>query len=192
VHVTKKWIHIYDYYKAKQQRQLGFAELCFHCEEWVTSEESWREHCQLHLNEIQNLPVQCSPLSWRYTLATAGYCLFCLYDGLKSATERFDQFTVKREWWNHVQEHLQHLEEWVKFNGDFVITCPDPRCGLAFKSTIDLRLHCQDVHGVEVDLESTKRPLEVEDTKCIQKQEKVKLQWIPLACPDVYGFRREA
>ena len=90
---------------------------------------------------------------FRQTPATAGQCLFCLFDTKRSATDRFHQFAVKRNWRDHLQEHFRCLEE--TYNGaqmkgeSYVIVCPDLRCALSFKSMVDFQCHCQDIHCVD-------------------------------------------
>ena len=90
---------------------------------------------------------------FRQTLATAGQCLFCLFDTKRSATERFHQFTVKRNWRDHLQEHFRYLEQ--TYNGaqtkneNNMIICPDLRCALSFESMVDFQYHCQDIHCVD-------------------------------------------
>ena len=90
---------------------------------------------------------------FRQTPATAGRCLFCLFDTKRSATERFHQFIVKRNWRDHLQEHFRHLEETynnAQTKGESnVILCPDLRCALSFESMVDFQCHCQDIHCVD-------------------------------------------
>ena len=153
IKTINRWDHIYRCYQADLEQQYKFAQLCFQCDEWVTSGASWYEHCQDHLNNLETLPVQCNPLMFRQTPATAGQCLFCLFDTKRSATERFHQFTTKRNWRDHLQKHFRHLQETydgAQMKGESnVIVCPDLRCGLSFKSMVDFQCHCQDIHSVD-------------------------------------------
>ena len=102
IKTINRWDHVYRCYKADLEQQYGFAQLCFQCDEWVTSGANWHEHCQSHLNDLETLPVQCNPLMFRQTYAAAGQCLFYLFNTKRSATERFYQFTVKRNWRDHL------------------------------------------------------------------------------------------
>ena len=122
----------------------------------------WFEHCQRHLTDLETLPVQCNPLIFRRTLATAGQCLFCLFDARLSPTKRFHQFLIKQSWKEHLQEHFWQLEDTsrrsIKVGENIVVPCPDPRCALSFDSIQDLQCHCQDVHCVErIKLDPMKR-----------------------------------
>lgn len=40
------WKHIYDCYKTNQIAEHGFAELCFHCQNWIVDKLEWEDHCQ--------------------------------------------------------------------------------------------------------------------------------------------------
>lgn len=162
ISIGDRWEHIYRCHKGDLERKYGFAELCFQCDEWITSGTGWFEHCQRHLTDLQTLPVQCNPLVFRRTLATAGQCLFCLFDLKLSPTKRFHQFLVKQSWKEHLQEHFWHFED--RYNRSMetgeskIVLCPDPRCALSFDSIQDLQCHCQDVHCVErVKLDPIKR-----------------------------------
>ena len=157
-----RWEHIYRCHKSDLERKYGFAELCFRCDKWITSGTEWFEHCQRHLTDLETLPVQCNPLVFRRTLATAGQCLFCLFDLKLSPTKRFHQFLVKQSWKEHLQEHFWHFED--RYNRSMetgeskVVLCPDQRCALSFDSIQDLQCHCQDVHCVErIKLDPIKR-----------------------------------
>ncbi|KAL8936221.1 MAG: hypothetical protein Q9216_005048 [Gyalolechia sp. 2 TL-2023] len=162
INIGDRWEHIYRCHKGDLERKYDFAELCFQCDEWITSGIGWFEHCQRHLTDLETLPVQCNPLVFRRTLATAGQCLFCLFDLKLSPTKRFHQFLVKQSWKKHLQEHFWHFED--RYNRSIetgeckVVPCPDPRCALSFDSIQDLQCHCQDVHCVErIKLDPIKR-----------------------------------
>lgn len=157
-----RWEHIYRCHKSDLERKYGFAELCFQCDKWITSGTGWFEHCQRHLTDLETLPVQCNPLVFRRTLATAGQCLFCLFDLKLSPTKRFHQFLVKQSWKEHLQKHFWHFEDRYKRSMETgeskIVPCPDPRCALSFDSIQDLQCHCQDVHCVErIKLDPIKR-----------------------------------
>ena len=153
ISIANRWNHIYRCYKAELERRDGFAELCFQCDEWITSGRGWHEHCRRHLDDLETLPVQCNPLAFRQTLATAGHCLFCLFDSNLPPTKRFHQFLIKQSWKEHLHSHFRKLEEKYdplqKPAESKAVPCPDPRCALSFDSLGDLQCHCQDVHCIE-------------------------------------------
>ncbi|KAI9758897.1 MAG: hypothetical protein M1840_003737 [Geoglossum simile] len=92
IKLGQRWSHIYKCYKEDLENQYSFAQLCFQCDEWITTETKWQDHCQRHLDKLETLPVQCDILTYRRTLASAGFCHFCLFDPNKSATERMYQW----------------------------------------------------------------------------------------------------
>lgn len=102
---------------------------------------------------IPRLPIQCNPLFFRKTLATAGQCIFCLFDSNLPPITRFYQFLDKRSWKEHLQKHFGEQEEGYsrlqRLSKNKAVTCPDPRCALSFDSTRDFQFHCQDVHCVD-------------------------------------------
>ena len=144
------------------EKEQGFAELCFQCDEWIADGAGWFEHCQFHLNDLETLPLQCNPLVFRRTLATAGQCLFCLFDLKLSPTKRFYQILIKQSWREHLQEHFWHLEDICNRSTETgeskAVPCPDPCCAMSFGSVQDLQCHCQDVHCIErIKLDPIKR-----------------------------------
>ena len=153
ISVGNRWNHVYRCYKTELENEHGFAELCFQCDEWMTSGQRWQKHCQHHLNNLESLPIQCNPLVFRQTVATAGYCLFCLFDPNLPPTKRFYQFLIKQSWKEHLHSHFWQLEKEYDRLKESVESkaapCPDPRCALSFDSLGDLKYHCQDVHCVE-------------------------------------------
>lgn len=168
IKIGDRWEHIHRCYKSDLERQYGFAELCFQCDEWIISADKWFEHCQNHLSDLETLPVQCNPLVFRRTLATAGQCLFCLFDLKLSPTKRFHQFLIKQSWKEHLQQHFWHLkndyDKSMKTGESNAVPCPDPRCALSFDSIQDYQCHCQDVHCIErIKLDLTKK-------RCLTRQ----------------------
>ena len=192
---VNRWDHIYRCHKADLEQQYGFGQLCFQCDEWVTSGAGWHEHCQSHLENLETLPVQCNPLMFRQTPAAVGQCLFCLFDTKRSATERFYQFTVKRNWRDHLQEHFRHLEE--TYNGaqtkgeSNVILCPDLRCALSFKSMVDFQCHCQDIHCVDkIKLEPARKRCRIKQpvvgARHTFRSEAKRDDWLDIECEESY------
>lgn len=159
IRLAARWDHIYRCHKASLAAKHGFAELCFHCDRWITGKQGWREHCRRHLNDLESLPVQWNPLTFRQTLAAAGYCPFCLFNPLLTPEERFRQYPKKLPWQQHLDRHFDGLEgkdELGKEDGLALasggsneikaMSCPDPRCGLSFNAIVDLQYHAQDTH----------------------------------------------
>src|SRR5438045_6300189 len=104
-----RWRHIYGCYRKHLVASHGFVELCFPCSEWIVSEEEWKDHCQAHLDKPDTVPTQCNPLIYGGTLASPGYCPFCLGDESLPATTRMHQFLVQAEWRDHIHQHLENL-----------------------------------------------------------------------------------
>lgn len=48
---------MYSCYKKHLRSCHGFAELCFSCSEWITSQEGWEDHCQGHLDKPEVVPT---------------------------------------------------------------------------------------------------------------------------------------
>ena len=162
ISMGNRWEHIYCCHKGNLERKYGFAELCFQCNEWITSGTEWFKHCQHHLIDLKTLSVQCNPLVFHWTLVTAGQCFFCFFNLKLSPTKCFHQFLVKQSWKEHLQEHFWHFEDrynwFMEMNESKIVPCPDPCCALSFDLIQDLQCHCQDVHCVEcIKLDSIKR-----------------------------------
>jgi hypothetical protein len=124
----------------------GFAELCFACSEWFTSEKTWTDHCQHHLDEPDGIPTQCNPFRYGGCLASPGYCPWCLGDATRPAAVRMQQFPDRPKWQAHIDEHARKLD------GSNTSICPHPRvqCTEAFGSVQGLKFHLHDVHCVEL------------------------------------------
>lgn len=109
IRLAARWDHIYRCHKASLAAKYGFAELCFHYDRWITGKQAWREHYRRHLNDLESLPVQWNPLTFRQTLAAAGYCpfyLFNLLNPLLPPKERFRQYPKKLPWQQHLDRHF--------------------------------------------------------------------------------------
>jgi hypothetical protein len=152
------WRHTYTCYKKICSDYYGFAELCFHCNEWTLGSEAWNDHCQEHINNLETFPVWCDPLTHGGVLAIAGHCPFCLTDARLPATTRMYQFLNRRKWLEHVHKHVQDLD-----NGK-PARCPHPQpsCAKFFESVLHLQFHLQDTHGIDFIRERVKlkRPRE--------------------------------
>lgn len=162
IEIAKRWDHVYRCKMLSLKKEYGFAQLCFQCDEWIAGRERWDEHCEKHVEHLAGLPVQVNPFNFRYTVAAAGQCIFCLFDSDLPAAERFRQFLVKQGWKQHISLHFLELErkrDVQEPDGDSTIPCPDPRCALDFESVQDLRYHCQDAHCVDnLKINTAKRP----------------------------------
>ncbi|RHZ51665.1 uncharacterized protein CDV56_103977 [Aspergillus thermomutatus] len=159
---NRRWDHIYQCYQAELQKTDGFAELCFQCDTWVTAAAEWNDHCQNHLDDMDTLPVQFNPLTFRHTLAAAGQCLFCLFNRNLPSDRRFKQYLTKQHWIGHLQGHFQELQE--KFQSDHgqdetkTQPCPDPRCALSFNTFSEFQCHCKDIHCIDrITIDTVKR-----------------------------------
>ncbi|KAF2476153.1 uncharacterized protein BDR25DRAFT_350441 [Lindgomyces ingoldianus] len=137
--VSKKydWRHIYNCYKKDRSAARGFAELCFKCNEWVLSEQEWKDHCAGDLQDLDSFSIYFDPLIYSGVLATPGYCPYY-------------------KWLLHIQKkHMAKLEkrETVK---ESAITCPPPHpnCPKSFHSVLHLEFHLEDIHGIPL----TKKP----------------------------------
>ncbi|KAI9776699.1 MAG: hypothetical protein M1839_009426 [Geoglossum umbratile] len=147
---SRRWNHIYKCYQEDLKGKHGFAQLCFQCDEWITAKAEWQGHCQRHLDKPETLPVQCDILTYRRTIASAGFCHFCLFDPNKPATERMHQWVHSQTWTDHVNAHFQELklERSSEQEGGKALECPDPRCVGAFDSIQNLQFHFQDIHCI--------------------------------------------
>jgi len=99
-------MHIYGCYKRRLVTKHGFAEFCFQCSEWVIGEEGWKDHCQIHLDTPESLPVQCNPLIYGGAHASPGFCPCHLGNETLLATERMAHFLDTAEWRRHIAEHV--------------------------------------------------------------------------------------
>jgi len=93
-----------SYSRRLRNRKLPFAEYCYACCKWSCSEDDWSNHCKWHL---ENLTMRCGLLTFRYTLAIAGYCPYCVGDESLSPSQRMQQWMTKSTLLNHIDKHLE-------------------------------------------------------------------------------------
>ncbi|KAH8800843.1 hypothetical protein F5884DRAFT_623630, partial [Xylogone sp. PMI_703] len=105
-----RWSHILRCLTESLTSKYGFAELCFQCDQWVTSADAWSSHCQNHLDDVDSLPIQLNPITFRKTLATVGQCPFCLFNSDLPPEIRFKQFLYAQSWKAHINNHFDDLE----------------------------------------------------------------------------------
>jgi hypothetical protein len=106
------WQHIYSCYKTEQEKVHGVAELCFICHEWVLGEQEWESHCKGHVDNLQSFPRFLVPLLPEGILAMPGFCPFCLTNSKLPASRRMYQFKNKQKWLQHVQDHVDSLDDY--------------------------------------------------------------------------------
>ena len=78
-----------------------FAEFCFLCtngDQWYTSQDSWKSHCESHLANLDTLPYQCGPLTYAKTLAAPGLYFWCLGGESLPPTRRMQEFLTRAQW----------------------------------------------------------------------------------------------
>ncbi|KAH6667430.1 hypothetical protein B0J14DRAFT_489712 [Halenospora varia] len=63
--VQERWKHVYRCSKDYHEKQSGFAEFCFRCSRWITSETDWEAHCQDHIDNL-DVPFRCEPVTFRH------------------------------------------------------------------------------------------------------------------------------
>lgn len=156
------WRHIYSCYKRSHN---GFVELCFLCNEWISEQETWSDHCQGHLERPETLPIQCDPLVHGGVLACAGYCLFCMADPSLLPEERLQQFPDRGPWKEHVNRHYEKYVENI-LDDRKAVKCPHigMRCISEFESANYLKFHLLDVHCP--DFLKQPQPLEISESDC--------------------------
>ena len=84
--------------------------LCCQCDEWITARWAGAIAAS-HLDDIESLPVQCNPLTFRRTIAAAGYCLFCLFNKSLKPEKRFRQYLDRSKWKRELDRHFDELEK---------------------------------------------------------------------------------
>jgi hypothetical protein len=132
------WRHIYECHQTSQSHIHGFAEFCFLHNIWVYSEEDWENHCQSHVDDLENFPVWIDPLMYDGVLAAAGFCEFCLINPRLPASQRMRQWTWRHTWAEHYMEH-------------FSDPCAGKRCRhRSFESVLEFKFHLYDHHGVRI------------------------------------------
>ena len=144
------WKHIYDCFQAAQQKDHGFADLCFLCNEWVFDEVEWGAHCQGHVDRLEEFPMFLDFLVFHGVLVMPGFSYDCLTNSSLPASKRMYQFKNKTKWQSHIQKHVDALED-----------CKPVKCGLrtkqcanTFNSILDFQFHLQDAYGIN----TLKRP----------------------------------
>jgi hypothetical protein len=181
------WKHVYTCHKKFCTGIYGFAELCFHCDEWIMGAEPWSSHCQDHLNGERKFPVWCDYLLYSGVLAQPGHCPHCLFKPKLPASLRMFQFKDRRKWQDHIRRHDQDLR-------DGESTCPysQPSCKQPFPSALYLQFHLKDAHGVPLAIERTerKRPREGSEDILPTRVKKQRREGNPGPCEDV-GITRE-
>lgn len=126
-----------SYSRRLRNRKLPFAEYCYACCRWSCSEDDWSNHCKWHL---ENLTIRCGLLSFRYTLAIAGYCPYCVGDETLSPSQRMQQWMTKSTLLNYINKYL---ETGAKKE------CPHPLCRVPLMNVLDSCAHFQDSHYIE-------------------------------------------
>ncbi|KAG9244994.1 hypothetical protein BJ878DRAFT_420194 [Calycina marina] len=63
--VQERWKHVYRCSKDYHEKQSGFAEFCFQCSRWITTETDWEAHCQDHIDNL-DVPFRCEPVTFRH------------------------------------------------------------------------------------------------------------------------------
>ncbi|KAK3361657.1 hypothetical protein B0T24DRAFT_538692 [Lasiosphaeria ovina] len=123
--VKKRWNHVFRCYTKRYKAEFGFAQFCFLCNAWETSETDWEAHCQGHIDN-QETPLRCNPVTFRTAIACAGYCPCCLSNDRLPAAKRMHQHTIRANWLRHIYDCIpkyiqtQCASSWVP--------CPHERC----------------------------------------------------------------
>ena len=107
-----------------------------------------------HLDGTHPIPAQCSPFTYAGTLASPGFCSYCISDTYLSVKDRTRQFTDTTKWRTHV---LECLEKW-RLKAKSLTQCPlrGHLCGdTSFDSHEDMLFHLNDFHGTPT---APKRP----------------------------------
>lgn len=130
--------------------ESGFAQFCFLCNRWETSEENWEPHCQRHI-ENHDVPFRCDPFTFRYGIACAGYCPVHLGDTNLAAHKRLQQYISRQDWERHISKCL---EQYVTASANDMETfnCPHYRCPVACVSKEDLFKHLYETHSIPTNL----------------------------------------
>lgn len=127
--------------RAHRRVQRNFVQFCYLCAEFSYDQQSWKQHCQSHLDHLR---PRCGLMKFRYTLVAPAFCPFCLGDESKEPDERFQQWMQKPTLWNHIDSHL------LMFESDSAIPCPHPLCDQhSYASKTSLRRHLYDGHSLD-------------------------------------------
>jgi hypothetical protein len=139
-----------DYHR----KQSGFAEFCFRCSRWITSDTDWEAHCQDHIDNL-DVPFRCDPITFRHAVACAGYCSGCLGKKWLPAALRMKQYPDRTIWQRHVSECIPEYVESLDTKDS--IPCPHLLCPAMLHSKSDLWHHLGDIHGTDKP-HAAKRP----------------------------------
>jgi hypothetical protein len=129
-----------DYY----EKQSGFAEFCFRCSRWITSETDWEAHCQDRIDNL-DVPFRCEPVTFCHAVACAGYCSGCLRKKWLPAAVRIRQFRDRTSWQRHISDCIPEYVE--SLDSKDSIPCPHLLCTVVLYSESDLWNHLGDIHS---------------------------------------------
>jgi Chromo (CHRromatin Organisation MOdifier) domain len=115
------------------------------CDQWITGEAEWTDHCTSHLAQPATLPVWCDPVSFRHTPACPGYCITHLFSQ-KSPEECLRYWEYPNKWKEHINKCL-HEYCLERSSAGEAIRCSDPRCEGEYGTERQLRFHMSDSHG---------------------------------------------
>jgi hypothetical protein len=135
---------VYRCSKDYHEKQSGFAEFCFRCSRWITSETDWEAHCQDHIDNL-DVPFRCEPVTFRQAVACAGYCSGCLRKNWLPAAGRMRQFHDRTSWQRHISDCIPEYVE--SLDSKDSIPCPHLLCAVVLHSESDLWNHLGDIHS---------------------------------------------
>jgi hypothetical protein len=135
---------VYRCSKDYHEKQSGFAEFCFRCSRWITSETDWEAHCQDHIDNL-DVPFRCEPVIFRHAVACAGYCSGCLRKKWLPAAVRMRQFHDRTSWQRHISDCIPEYVE--SLDSKDSIPCPHLLCTVVLHSESDLWNHLGDIHS---------------------------------------------
>jgi hypothetical protein len=135
---------VYRCSKDYHEKHCGFAEFCFRCSRWITSETDWEAHCQDHIDNL-DMPFRCEPVTFRHAVACAGYCSGCLRKKGLPAAIRMRQFHDRTSWQRHISDCIPEYVE--SLDSKDSIPCPHLLCTVVLHSESDLWNHLRDIHS---------------------------------------------
>lgn len=143
--IRGRWCHVYRCQEKHYTKNMGYARFCFFCSIWLTSEESWRDHCEKHITD-QSIPVRCNPVTYRRAIACAGYCPIHLSRADLPAETRLCQWSDKGAWKRHI---ATCFSTYLIRHRDLPSTpCPHPNCHMEFSSDTEFWYHQSDIHSI--------------------------------------------
>ncbi|TAQ83756.1 hypothetical protein B7494_g7916 [Chlorociboria aeruginascens] len=142
--VKERWKHVYRCSKDYHEKQSGFAEFCFRCSRWITSETDWEAHCQDHIDNL-DVPFRCEPVTFRHAVACAGYCSGYLRKKWLPAAVRMRQFHDRTSWQKHISDCIPEYVE--SLDSKDSIPCLHLLCTVVLHSESDLWNHLGDIHS---------------------------------------------